>query len=880
MATGLLAGVAVLLLGGQATHAIPPVSAPPVEAVTLDNGLRVLVSVDRRAPLVTVAVMYSVGAKNEAAGTTGLAHYAEHMNFRALRGFPGSETTECITRIGGRWTGYTWIDQTYYAETVHKGALPRMLDLEAARMREALYEPTEFEKERSSVMAELRSYDDPRSVLYDSVLAAAFEIHPYRNNTIGWPSDVEGVTRDEAWRFYRRFYQPGNAVLVIAGDVDPPRAIALARERLGRIAPDGEPAAVRTVEPPQSGQRRVTVRRPGPRAHLMAAFRAPALTDPDFPAMAIADALVSGGRGFRPLRDYAEHPEAPLAQALVASRLATRAATAWQVSLHPYVFTVEAAVPRADGLEAAERALFRVLEDAGRRPITDADLAAARRQVLTSYALDLDDLPTRAHQLALFELAGGHRHLLALPERLLAVSAADVRRFVRERLTPDRATIGWFVPADEPSPVAADAAVPAPPPAGPATAGAAAPPLAGPARPLPAAQDFVLPSGMRVRTSPLSGPLAVVRARVDLGPWTDRAAAAVLVELLARASAVADPAVQVVRPDDEGAPAPRGVDLEVAVLADDVPAAVSALGARLSAAAGADASALAAARAAAASRARDRDGATAGAALRVLLDRLYGAGGGPGWATAAEVEAVSDDTLARFVRGRLAPPRFELAVAGAVPPDLRELVTRAFGPRAGAARPSAPDPPPAFRLTAPRAWTDARHPFPAASQDTVMVAWPAPRGRVWDGAAVAALLYLVGETGYAGRLGHALVDPGLVYSVYATREDDGIGGLLRVQTAAAPGDSAEVVKRIRVSLEAVAAGGVSSADLEEAKAYLRGKRARRLQGTASAARALLDAAAEPAEADVERLTLAQLADTARRLFASGGPVAVVAGAAR
>ena len=242
-----------------------PVCAGPADfhRTVLDNGLTVLVQEDHRAPLVSVAIMYSVGARNEAAGQTGLAHYVEHMNFRASARFPGSENTESITRLGGRWNGYTWIDQTYYASTVPREALGLALDIEADRMTAAVFDPREFARERTSVIAELNSYDDPQSVLYDAVLAAAFELHPYRNYTLGWLTDVDQITRDEAFAFYRRFYRPNNAVLAIVGDVETARAVDEVRRRFG-AAPAGETTAVRTVEPEQTGQRRVVVRRPGP----------------------------------------------------------------------------------------------------------------------------------------------------------------------------------------------------------------------------------------------------------------------------------------------------------------------------------------------------------------------------------------------------------------------------------------------------------------------------------------------------------------------------------------------------------------------------------------------------------------------------------------
>jgi hypothetical protein len=206
--------MATLLLCRPA-RAEPPAALAGLRRETLDNGLTVLVLEDHRAPLVSLGAMYAVGARNEAAGQTGIAHFVEHMNFRATARFPGSESTESITRIGGRWSGYTWIDQTYYGATVPREALGLLLDIEADRMTAARFAPDEFDRERASVVAELHSYDDPHSLLYDAVLAASFELHPYRHNTIGWLTDVEQITRDEAWRFYGRFYHPGNTVLAV-----------------------------------------------------------------------------------------------------------------------------------------------------------------------------------------------------------------------------------------------------------------------------------------------------------------------------------------------------------------------------------------------------------------------------------------------------------------------------------------------------------------------------------------------------------------------------------------------------------------------------------------------------------------------------------------
>ncbi|HVR71783.1 MAG TPA: insulinase family protein, partial [Vicinamibacteria bacterium] len=166
---------------------------------------------------------------------------------------------------------------------------------------------------------------------------------------------------------------------------------------------------------------------------------------------------------------------------------------------------------------------------------------------------------------------------------------------------------------------------------------------------------------------------------------------------------------------------------------------------------------------------------------------------------------------------------------------------------------------------------------PGKSQDDLRVVLPGDRSRPWDGAATELLLYLLGETGYAGRLGRALVEPGLVYAVYATREKLGADGFLMVRTASAPKDTGEVLRRIRSLLEDAARGGFTEAELREARAYLRGKRARAREGSAAAARDALERAPVPGSPAVDGVSLDQLNDTARRLFRGGAPVAIVSG---
>jgi len=842
----------------------------PVERFVLDNGLTVLVAEDHRAPLVSVGVMYAVGARNEAAGITGLAHYAEHMNFRATAAFPGTEITEAITRIGGRWNGYTWIDQTWYVETVPKGAFEKMLDLERDRMTSALYDPEDFRKERTSVVAELHSYDDPHSVLYDAVLAASFEIHPYRNNTIGYLSDVQAVTRDQAFAFYRRFYHPNNAVLAVVGDVDSAAALDAIRARFGALPPSGESTAVVTVEPPQTGPRRVTVNRPGPHAEAIVAFRAPALTDPDFAAMVVFDALFAGGKGLRFTIDYAAPRGTPLARALVDSGAATRAATDWQASRYPYVYTVTAAVsagPQApEGLGAAEGAVFAALEEAGQRVWTATEVTAAYRQLAAAYAADLDDLPGRAHQLAFFEVSGGHQHLVDLPARVAAVTADDVRRFVRERLVPERATVGWFVPS-----------APAPkPPASPAGSALGRWPVSPTVTSTAAPATAVLANGATVIVAPGPGPLVALKGRLrPAAPPSSSAVLPVATELLAAGDPAADPVpvVWTLHRNPTAAVNEDAIEFGATVLADDLPGVLRALGERIARLAkGVPEREWRDAAAKARGRALELD-EDVDARLFCAVRKGLNVTAAPPWGAVTDFDRIAPGDVRVFAAAALGPAQATLAVAGAVDPPAVRAAVELWPARSKApARSSVP----AADLRGPDAWTESTLPIPEKPQNDLAVGVPGAAGRSWDAAATRLILYLLGETGYAGRLGKALVDPGLVYSVRATLEGGASARHLQVRTAASAADTSEVLGHIRRILDAAAAGAFTEAELAEAKAYLRGKRARSRDGSVATAAALIDEAAGGTP-DADAVTLGQLNDTARRLFARGAPLAVIAG---
>jgi zinc protease len=417
----------------------------------LGNGLTVLLREMRQTPVVSVWCWYRVGSRDERPGITGIAHWVEHMNFKGTRRIPKEQVVRQVELAGGTWNGYTYLDVTTYLETVRSDALEGMLRLEASRMTECLHAPAEVERERTVVISEMQgSENDPRTYLDREVAGTALQAHPYRWSTIGYLSDLRAITRDDLYAFYRRYYVPNNAVLVVTGDFRTAAAIRLIRRHFGRIPRGADPPPVRTVEPPQCGERRVLVRRPAGASYLQVAHHAPAAHEDDYPVMLVIDALLLGNPSTSLWAG--RHGEGPtksswLHRALVQGDLASDVSGVLVPTRHPYLYVLQATV--RDGIDAArvETALLAELDRLGRGDFGERDLQRARNQFLARYALESESPTELAHQLGFFETIDTHRLFLDLPRRVCAVGAADVRRVARARFDPDRRTVGLLRPS-------------------------------------------------------------------------------------------------------------------------------------------------------------------------------------------------------------------------------------------------------------------------------------------------------------------------------------------------------------------------------------------------------------------------------------------------
>jgi zinc protease len=426
-----------------------PAEASAMRRVVLDNGLSVYVRPMRTAPLASVWCWYRVGSKDERRGQTGISHWVEHMNFKGTANIPRDQVKGIIEQFGGSWNGYTWIDQTTYLETAITAALDRMLFIEAERMAGCLYHPDDVASERTVIISELQGGEnDPEQVLDTEVTAAAFKAHGYHHPTIGWQSDIETMTRDDLYGYYRTWYVPNNAALVVVGDVDVDETLRLVDHHFGRIAPGTLPVRVQTKEPPQTGERRVRVERPGTTAYLKLAYVAPAAREPDFLPMLVLDAALTGAKGVNLWASFRNPPQRStrLYRALVDTGLASSVFGALLPTEDPYLYTVSCTVTEGTATASVEAAADAALAVVGSEGITPAEFERARHQLRARLVFESDSVTNIAHQVGYFHTLGEVDLYEGLASRLDAVTLDDVARVARTRLLPSQRTVGTFEP--------------------------------------------------------------------------------------------------------------------------------------------------------------------------------------------------------------------------------------------------------------------------------------------------------------------------------------------------------------------------------------------------------------------------------------------------
>ena len=420
---------------------------------TLANGMKIIVKTDRRAPVAVSQVWYRAGSMDESYGATGVAHVLEHMMFKGTRDVPAGEFSKRIAALGGRENAFTSRDHTAYFQTLPAERLEDAFRLEADRMANLNLSAEEFAKEVNVVMEErrMRTEDNPQAKLYETLMAAAYQTHPYRHPVIGWMDDLKHMTVADAKRWYDSWYAPNNATLVVVGDVEPQQVLGWAERYFGAIPARELPARKPQAEPEQQGARQVTLKAPAKLPAVILAWQAPRLANPESDWEPYALEILSGildGNG-----------SARLPKALIKDKqMAVDVSAGYDpVARGPNQFLADASPAEGRSVaevEAALKAEIRRIQDEG---VSEAELARVKAQVLAGQVFLQDSLFYQAMLIGEWETAG-------LPwtarqvryDKLRAVTAEQVREAARRYLVDDRLTVAVL----DPQPMSAGEAKP------------------------------------------------------------------------------------------------------------------------------------------------------------------------------------------------------------------------------------------------------------------------------------------------------------------------------------------------------------------------------------------------------------------------------------
>jgi zinc protease len=438
---GLLSASTVPFSGALAQTTV---TSDPPASFTLANGLQVVVIPDHRTPVVTEMIWYKVGSADETPGKSGLAHFLEHLMFKGTAKHPAGEFSQTVLRIGGNENAFTSVDYTGYFQRVPREQLAKMMEFEADRMTGLILKDENVLPERDVVLEEynMRVANNPEARLTEQIMAALYLNHPYGRPVIGWRHEIEKLDREDALAFYRRFYAPNNAILVIAGDVDASEVRPMAEQSFGQVAPQPAIPArrLRPQEPEPVAPRTVTladphVEQPTVKRYYLVPSAATAAAG-DSPALDVLAQLMGGGSN-----SY-------LYRALVVDKSLAVAATAGYqgTSLDPTQFVISVAPKPGVEFSQVEQLIDGVIADVGQNPVRAADLERVKTQLIAEAIYAQDNQATLARWYGGAMTTGlSIEDIRSWPDRIRAVTAEQVRAAAQKWLDKKRSATGYLI---------------------------------------------------------------------------------------------------------------------------------------------------------------------------------------------------------------------------------------------------------------------------------------------------------------------------------------------------------------------------------------------------------------------------------------------------
>lgn len=426
---------------------LPALAVAEVSEYQLDNGLKLLVKPDNRAPVVVSQVWYKVGSSYEYNGITGISHILEHMMFKETENLESGEFSKIISENGGSQNAFTGRDYTAYFQTLEKDRLEVSFRLEAERMRNLIIDETELFKERDVVSEErrLRTEDNPQALLREAFNATAFMNSPYHHPVIGWMSDINHYQKADLVDWYQKWYAPNNAVVVVVGDVEPDAVYQLAKKYFGPLQPEQTATVKPQVEVEQRGERYIKLKAPAQLPYLMMGWKVPVITTAETEwepyALDVLAGILSGTSSSR------------FSKELVREQQVAAGVSAYNNNFSRLddMFIIGGTPAQGKSIDDLQTAIQQQLDALKITPVSDAELQRVKTQVVASEVYELDSVFYQAMQLGMLETIGLDWQLSEqYVDKIKAITAEQVQQVAQKYFIDDRLTVGELEPVASP----------------------------------------------------------------------------------------------------------------------------------------------------------------------------------------------------------------------------------------------------------------------------------------------------------------------------------------------------------------------------------------------------------------------------------------------
>jgi zinc protease len=421
-----------------------------ITQTTLSNGLKVLLKEIHTAPLVSSWVWYRVGSRDEVNGRTGISHWVEHMQFKGTTQFPSNMLDKAISREGGFWNAFTYLDWTTFFETMPADKIDLAMRLEADRMVNSKFDKDEVASERTVVISEREGNEnEPQFLLGEAVQAAAFRVHGYHHEIVGDLADLHSMTRDDLYQHYKAYYLPNNAVMAVAGDFETGLMLARIKELFEPIPAGREPARLARLEPEQKGEIRLSVEGPGETTYVQVCYRFPNASHPDFFPLAVLDSLLAGPSNLNFFGGGISNKTSRLYRAMVDKELAVGLSGGAQATIDPYLYTISLTIHPQRKPEEALSALDDELKRIQDEIVSVDEVARAIKQARAIFAYGSESITNQGFWMGYAEMFADYNWFLTYLDNLAAVTPADVQRVARQYLQPRSRVVGTYIPSGE-----------------------------------------------------------------------------------------------------------------------------------------------------------------------------------------------------------------------------------------------------------------------------------------------------------------------------------------------------------------------------------------------------------------------------------------------